>query len=197
SNSKAKSVESTSSNTKEPKQSWGSTISDASSSLIDRRPPRPSRGWHRRLSHLNFDYITFLVKHGLIRGLPKLKYQKDHLCSARALSKSKKQSHKPKAEDSIQEKLYLLHMDLCGPMRIQSINKRKYILVIVDDYSRTDNGNEFVNQTLEAYFKEVGISHQTFVARTPQQNGVVERRNRTLVEATRTMLIFSKDSLFL
>ncbi|GKA43592.1 retrovirus-related pol polyprotein from transposon TNT 1-94 [Tanacetum coccineum] len=73
---------------------------------------------------------------GLVRGLPKLKYQKDHLCSDYALGKRKKHSHKPKAEDIIQEKLYLLHMDLCGPMRIQSINGRKYILVIVDDYSR-------------------------------------------------------------
>ncbi|GJW06798.1 retrovirus-related pol polyprotein from transposon TNT 1-94 [Tanacetum coccineum] len=72
---------------------------------------------------------------GLVRGLPKLKYQKDHLCSACALGKSKKHSYKPKAKDSIQEKLYLLHMDLCEPMRIQSINGRKYILVIVDDYS--------------------------------------------------------------
>ncbi|GJU59770.1 retrovirus-related pol polyprotein from transposon TNT 1-94 [Tanacetum coccineum] len=76
------------------------------------------------------------------------------------------------------------------PMRIQSINGRKYILVI-------DNGTEFVNQTLRAYYEDVGISHQTSVARTPQQNGVVKRRNRTLVEAARTMLIFSKALLFL
>ncbi|GKD44366.1 retrovirus-related pol polyprotein from transposon TNT 1-94 [Tanacetum coccineum] len=92
--------------------------------------------WHRRLSYLNFNYITSLAEHDLVRGLPKLKYQKDHLCSACALGKSKKYSHKPKAEDSIQEKLYLLHMDLCEPMRIQSINGRKYILVIANDYSR-------------------------------------------------------------
>ncbi|GJU43155.1 retrovirus-related pol polyprotein from transposon TNT 1-94 [Tanacetum coccineum] len=158
--------------------------------------------------------------------LPKLKYQKDHLCSACALRKSKKHSHKPKAKDSIQEKLYQLHMDLCGPMRVQSINGRKYILVIVDDFSRftwvkflrskdevpefvikflkmiqvrmnatvrnirTDNGTEFVNQTLRAYYEEVRISHQTSVARTLQQNVVVERRNCSLVEAARTMLIF-------
>ncbi|GJU31422.1 retrovirus-related pol polyprotein from transposon TNT 1-94 [Tanacetum coccineum] len=124
-------------------------------------------------------------------------------------------------------------MDLCGPMRIQSINGRKYILVIVDDYSRftcvkflrsndeflafvikflkmiqvclnatvrnirTDNGTEFVNQTLRTYYEDVGISHQTPVARTPQQNVVVERQNRTLVEAARTMLIFSNALLFL
>ncbi|GJU11818.1 retrovirus-related pol polyprotein from transposon TNT 1-94 [Tanacetum coccineum] len=53
-----------------------------------------------------------------------------------ALGKSKKTSHQPKAEDTNQEKLYLLHMDLCGPMRVASINGKRYILVIVDDYSR-------------------------------------------------------------
>nr|GEU71172.1 retrovirus-related Pol polyprotein from transposon TNT 1-94 [Tanacetum cinerariifolium] len=80
--------------------------------------------------------INELAKQGLVRRLPKLKYQKYHLCSACALGKSKKHTHKPKAEDSIQEKLYMLHMDLCGPMRIESINRKKYILVIVDHYSR-------------------------------------------------------------
>ncbi|GJX89554.1 retrovirus-related pol polyprotein from transposon TNT 1-94 [Tanacetum coccineum] len=69
-------------------------------------------------------------------GLPKLKNEKDHLCYACSLRKSKKHTHKPKSEDFIQEKLYLLHMDLCGLMRIESINGKKYILIIVDDYSR-------------------------------------------------------------
>nr|GEZ75139.1 putative ribonuclease H-like domain-containing protein [Tanacetum cinerariifolium] len=62
---------------------------------------------------------------------------------------------------------------------------------------RTDNGTEFVNQTLRDYYEEVGISHETSVARSPQQNGVVERRNRTLIEAARTMLIYAQASLFL
>ncbi|GKE62311.1 retrovirus-related pol polyprotein from transposon TNT 1-94 [Tanacetum coccineum] len=62
---------------------------------------------------------------------------------------------------------------------------------------KIDNGTEFVNQTLRAYYEEVGMSHQTSVARTPQQNGVVERQNRTLVEVARTMLIFSKAPLHL
>ncbi|GJX58649.1 retrovirus-related pol polyprotein from transposon TNT 1-94 [Tanacetum coccineum] len=77
-----------------------------------------------------------LAKQGLVRGLPKLKFEKDHLCSACSLGKGKKASHKPKAVDTNQEKLYLLHMDLCGPMRVESINRKKYILVIIDDYSR-------------------------------------------------------------
>nr|GFC53428.1 integrase, catalytic region, zinc finger, CCHC-type, peptidase aspartic, catalytic [Tanacetum cinerariifolium] len=50
----------------------------------------------------------------------------------------------------------------------------------------TDNGTEFVNHTLQDYYEEVGISHETLAARSLQQNGVVERRNRTLIEAART-----------
>nr|GFB52900.1 retrovirus-related Pol polyprotein from transposon TNT 1-94 [Tanacetum cinerariifolium] len=189
--------------------------------------------WHRRLSHLNFGAINHLARQGLVRGLPKLKFKKDHLCSACAMGKSTKKTHKPKSEDTNQEKLYLLHMDLCGPMRVESVNEKKYILVIVDDYSRftwvkflrskdetpmfiikflkiiqvrlnvlvrrirTDNGTEFVNQTLRDYYEEVGISHETSVARSPQQNGVVERRNHKLIEAARTMLIYAQAPLFL
>nr|GEW36637.1 retrovirus-related Pol polyprotein from transposon TNT 1-94 [Tanacetum cinerariifolium] len=97
------------------------------------------------------------------------------------------------------------------PMRFESVNGKKYILVIVDDYSRftwvrlkvlvrrirTDNVIKFVNQTLCDYYEEVGISHETSVARSPQQNGVIERRNRTLIEAARTMLIYTQAPLFL
>nr|GEZ18313.1 hypothetical protein [Tanacetum cinerariifolium] len=72
--------------------------------------------WHRRLSHLNFGAINHLARQGLVRGLPKLKSKKHHLCSAYAMGKSKKKSHKPKSKDTNQEKLYLLHMDLCGLM---------------------------------------------------------------------------------
>nr|GEV15359.1 retrovirus-related Pol polyprotein from transposon TNT 1-94 [Tanacetum cinerariifolium] len=136
--------------------------------------------WHRRLSHLNFDAINHLARQGLVRGLHKLKFEKDHLCSACAMGK-------------------------------KSVNGKKYILIIVDDYSRfiwvkclrskdeapdfiikflkiiqvrlkvpicriqTDNRTEFVNQTLREYYEEVGISHETSVARSPQQNGVIER----------------------
>nr|GEW51614.1 retrovirus-related Pol polyprotein from transposon TNT 1-94 [Tanacetum cinerariifolium] len=92
--------------------------------------------WHRRLSHLNFGAINHLARQCYVRGLPKLKFEKDHLCSACAMGKSKKKSHKPKSEDTNQEKLYLLHMDLCRLIRVESVNGKKYVLVIVDDYSR-------------------------------------------------------------
>ncbi|GKF33425.1 retrovirus-related pol polyprotein from transposon TNT 1-94 [Tanacetum coccineum] len=81
-------------------------------------------------------------------------------------------------------------MDLCDPTREPTINGIKNIQVrlnaIVHNV-RTDNGTKFVNQTLHEFYENVGISHQTYVARTPQQNDVVERRNRTLVEAARTI----------
>nr|GFB41726.1 hypothetical protein [Tanacetum cinerariifolium] len=113
--------------------------------------------WHRRLSHLNFGAINHLARQGLVRGLPKLKIEKDHFCSACAMGKSTKKIHKPKFEDTNQEKLYLLRMDLCGPMRVKSVNGKKYILVrlnVLVRRIRTDNGTEFVNQTLQDYYEE-------------------------------------------
>ncbi|GJU39100.1 integrase, catalytic region, zinc finger, CCHC-type containing protein [Tanacetum coccineum] len=92
--------------------------------LLSKSSKTKSWLWHRRLSHLNFGTLNKLAKYGLARGLPRLKFQKDHLCSAFALGKSKKSSHKPKAEDTNQEKLYLLHMDLCDPMRVENINEK-------------------------------------------------------------------------
>nr|GEX82791.1 hypothetical protein [Tanacetum cinerariifolium] len=182
-----------------------------------------SQSWlrHQRLSHLNFTTINNLVKNNLVQGLPKMKFKKDHLCSACEQGKIHRKHHKSKTAFASNKPLYLLHMDLCGSMRVESINGKRYVLVVVDDYSlytwvffhhskdeasdliisfikktqvnlqlqvqrvRTDNGTEFKNKTLAKFFDEVGITQQFYVARTPQQNGVVERRNRTLVEAAR------------
>ncbi|GJW97328.1 retrovirus-related pol polyprotein from transposon TNT 1-94 [Tanacetum coccineum] len=144
--------------------SIGDMMASSPICLLSKATKTKSWLWHHRLSHLNFSVVNHLARHGLVRGLPRLKLEKDHLCSACVMGKSKKQSHKPKSEDTNQEKLYLLHMDLCGPMRVASVNGKKYILVIVDDYSRlnatvrnihTDNGTEFVNQTLRDYYEQL------------------------------------------
>nr|GEZ91665.1 retrovirus-related Pol polyprotein from transposon TNT 1-94 [Tanacetum cinerariifolium] len=163
--------------------------------------------WHQRLSHLNFDTINELARNDLVAGLPKFKYHKEHLCPSCEQGKSKRASHPPMPFPNSRQRLHILHMDLCGPMRIASINGKRYVLVIVDDYSRytwspviiirTDNDTEFKNQVLKEYFDTIGISHQMSSVRTPQLKGVVERRNRTLVEVARTMLIFSHAPLFL
>ncbi|GJS16536.1 retrovirus-related pol polyprotein from transposon TNT 1-94 [Tanacetum coccineum] len=213
------------------------SISDMAASspvcLMSKATSTKSWLWHRRLSHLNFGTINDLTRLDLVDGLPKFKYGNDHLCSTCERGKSKKASHLPKLVPSDHSKLELLHMDLCGPMRVASINGKKYILVIVDDFSRytwvyflrskdetpeiikkfiaqaqlnykakvckirTDNGTEFKNTSLKAHYEKLGIMQQFSIARTPQQNGVVERRNRTLVEAARTMLIFSRLPEFL
>ncbi|GKC30207.1 retrovirus-related pol polyprotein from transposon TNT 1-94, partial [Tanacetum coccineum] len=147
--------------------------------LLSKASKTKSWLWHRRLSHLNFGAINHLAENGLVRGLLKLKFEKDHLCSACAMGKSKKQIHKPKSEDTNQEKLYVLHMDLCGPMRVASINGKKYILVIVDDYSRFTWIIELsLSIKLCSYYESFSISQETSVARTPQQNGVVERKQQ-------------------
>ncbi|GJS73224.1 retrovirus-related pol polyprotein from transposon TNT 1-94 [Tanacetum coccineum] len=188
--------------------------------------------WHHRLSHLNFDTINLLSKNNIMTGLPKLKFVKDHLCFSCELGKAKRKSFHTKTTPSSKRRLQLLRTDLCGPMRVESINRKKYVLVIVDDYSRytwthflrskdetpavlidfltlvqrglhaqvrtvrTDKGMEFLNKTLHAYFAKEGIRHETSTARTPEQNGVVERQNRTLVEAARIMPSAAKTPLF-
>nr|GEV53283.1 putative ribonuclease H-like domain-containing protein [Tanacetum cinerariifolium] len=213
--------------------SLGNMMASSPTCLLSMTSKTKSWLWHRRLSHLNCGTINHLARHGLVRGLPKLKFKKDHMCFACTIGKSKKKPHKPKSEDTNQEKLYLLHMDLCGLMRVTNVNEIKYILVIVNDYSwftwvkclrsndkaskfkikflkmiqvrlktpvsqiRTDNGTGFVNQTLREYYEKVIISHETCVARSPQQNGVVERRHHTLIEAARTMVFYAKALLFL
>ncbi|KAJ9536381.1 LOW QUALITY PROTEIN: hypothetical protein OSB04_un000441 [Centaurea solstitialis] len=216
--------------------------------------------WHKRLSHLNFKTLNQLCINNLVTGLPDFRYTK-----TRASFKSKQIS-------SISSPLQLLHMDLFGPVNVQSIAGKKYTLVIVDEYSRytwvfflrsksdapeeiilfvrkmeklnnlsvrsrdangggsgdynirprprppifipvpvplnphrsrrgfpspfaslvrsirSDHGTEFKNSTLKTFFDRKGISQNFSSVRTPQQNGVAERRNRTLIEAARSML---------
>nr|GFB64323.1 Gag-Pol polyprotein [Tanacetum cinerariifolium] len=85
---------------------------------------------------LNFDTINDLAKNDLVSGLPKFKYHKEHLYPSCKQGKSKRASHPPKPVPNSRQRLHLLHMDLCGLMRIATINEKRYVLVIVDDYSR-------------------------------------------------------------
>nr|GEZ67131.1 hypothetical protein [Tanacetum cinerariifolium] len=143
--------------------------------------------WHRHLSHLNFDTINLLSKNDIVVGLPKLKFVKDHLYSSCELGKAKQKytwtyflRSKDETPDVLIDFLRLVQRGLHALVRIV----------------RTDKGTKFMNQTLHAYFASEGILHQTSVARTPEQNGVVERQNHTLVEAARTMLSAAKVPLF-
>nr|GEX02356.1 hypothetical protein [Tanacetum cinerariifolium] len=135
--------------------------------LMSKASKNKSWLWNRRLNHLNFDIINDLARKDLVRGLPRMKFEKDHLCSCRALM----------GRNTFRSSLMII-LDLHG-------------------FIHTKNGTEFVNQVLTEFYEKVSVFHQKLVLRTPQQNGVVERQNHILVEAARTMLIFSKALIFL
>nr|GEY43662.1 retrovirus-related Pol polyprotein from transposon TNT 1-94 [Tanacetum cinerariifolium] len=110
--------------------------SNSSTCLLAKASSSQSWLWHQRLSHLNFATINNLVKNDLVQGHPKMKFKKDHFCSACEQGKIHRKHHKSKTVFASNKPLYLLQMDLCGPMRVQSINGKQYVLVVVDDYSR-------------------------------------------------------------
>ncbi|GKE40286.1 retrovirus-related pol polyprotein from transposon TNT 1-94, partial [Tanacetum coccineum] len=197
---KTKIIESKNANHLEPNHTWGSNATNipSSFSLVMTGCPDCSLVQLDSGTAILQELWGMLAKDGLARGIPRLKFQKDHLCSACELGKSKKSSHQPKAEDTNQEKVYLLHMDLCGPMRVASINGKRYILVIVDDYSRFTwvrflRTKDVAPEAIIKCIKNI----QVRLNATVRNNDVVERQNRTLIEAARTMLVFSKALLFL
>ncbi|GJY76034.1 retrovirus-related pol polyprotein from transposon TNT 1-94 [Tanacetum coccineum] len=167
--------------------------------LLSKASKNKSWLWHCRLNHLNFGTINDLVRNDLVRGLPRLKFEKDHICSVCQLVKSKKHTHKPKAKNTIIKVLHTIHMDLCGPMRVQSINGKKYILVIVDDYSRftwvkflrsKDEAPEFVTKFLTQI--QVGLNKTVRFIRT--DNGT-EFVNQVLTEFYEKVGIFHQKSV--
>ncbi|GJX12557.1 putative ribonuclease H-like domain-containing protein [Tanacetum coccineum] len=183
-----------------------------------------SKLWHRRLGHVNFKNMNKLVKGHLVRGLPSKVFVNDHTCVTYKKDKQHKASYKAKLARTIRKPLELLHMDLFGPVSVESINKKKYCLVVTDDFSRfswvfflatkdetndilykfitglvnqlnykvkiirSDHRTEFKNHAMNEFYAKKRIKRKFSVARTPQQNGVAERKNRTLIEAARTML---------
>ncbi|GJR98424.1 retrovirus-related pol polyprotein from transposon TNT 1-94 [Tanacetum coccineum] len=137
--------------------------------------------WHRRLSHLNFGTINKLAKQVLVESINKKRYILVIVDDYSRFTWLKFLRTKDKASEIIIKYLKQAQVNLNATTR----------------YLRTNNGTEFLNQTLRKYTKDIRITHMTSTARTPKQNGVAERRNRMLVKAARTMLIFSKSPLFL
>ncbi|WVZ51645.1 LOW QUALITY PROTEIN: hypothetical protein U9M48_002767 [Paspalum notatum var. saurae] len=197
-------------------------VLDAEETLVCSLPPFGQ--WHRRLGHLSFDLLVRLSSVGLIRGLPKLRAEKDLVCHPYRPGKMVAASHIPVSQVMTSYPGELLHMDTVGPARVASVSGKWYVLVVVDDFSRfswvffmefkdeefgfvrdlvlrlrneshkamrairSDNGGEFRNSRFENFCRDLGLEHQFSSPYTPPQNGVVERKNRTLVEMARTML---------
>ncbi|GJR67869.1 retrovirus-related pol polyprotein from transposon TNT 1-94 [Tanacetum coccineum] len=180
--------------------SLGDMMTSSPICLLSKASKTKSWLWHRRLSHLNFGAINHLARHGLVRGLPKLKFEKDHLCSACAIGKSKKKPPNLNLKTPIKKNSIFctwIFVDQYVSQVLMERSTSSSLLMITFDLHGLNNGTEFVNQTLREYYEKVDISHETYVAPSPQKNDVVERRNHKLIEATRTMLIYAKASLFL
>ncbi|GJW49724.1 retrovirus-related pol polyprotein from transposon TNT 1-94 [Tanacetum coccineum] len=151
--------------------------------------------WQMRLGHANIRLIQLLASKELVRNLPKLKFDQ-HFCDACKIRKQAHASHKSKNIVSTTRCLELLHMDLFSPSAVRSYGGNLYTLVksitilgcpIVS--LRADHGIEFDNEVQFGEFCNAnGITHNFSAPRTPQSNGVVERKNRTLQEMSRTML---------
>ena len=165
--------------------------------------------------------------------MPKLGKESNGKCEPCQLGKQLKISHKKVPDVNTSKVLELLHMDLMGPIQVESLNGKRYIFVCVDDFSRfswvnflreksdtfdafktlcmklcvekdcgigkivrirSDHGKQFENAMYDEFCKSKGIAHEFSAPKTPQQNGVVERKNRSLSEMARAMLNSKKLS---
>ncbi|GJU35588.1 putative ribonuclease H-like domain-containing protein [Tanacetum coccineum] len=163
-----------------------------------------SKLWHRRIGHLNFKTMNKLVKGNLVRGLPSKRFENDETCVACQKGKQHKASCKTKTENSISLPLHLLYMDLFGLTFVKSLMKKMYCLVVTDNYSRFTwvfflATKDETSGILKSFITGIEnlVDHKVKVKvisvdGTPQQNRVAKRRNRILIEATKTMLANSK-----
>ena len=179
--------------------------------------------WHQRLGHVSFQTLDKMQKAGLVESLPSF-HVNNSICEVCQLGKQARSPFPSESTWRAKEKLQLLHADLGGPMRTQSVGGSRYYLLIIDDFSRfswiyflkekseaaenfmrfkiwvenqteckikairTDNGTEFVSKKFKEILSTAGIQHQLTVPYSPQQNSVVERKNRTVIEMTRCLL---------
>nr|GEX24882.1 hypothetical protein [Tanacetum cinerariifolium] len=195
--------------------------------LFTKATTNESNLWHRRLAHINFKTINKLVKSNLVRGLPTKVFENDNTCVACMKGKQPRAFCKTKPVSSVDQPLYMQHMDLFRSTFVKSPNKKSYCLVITNDNSRltwvfflatkdetspilktfitglenqfslkvkvirSDNETKFKNHNLNQFCRMKGIKKEFSVPRTPQQNGITERKNKTLIEAARTKPAYS------
>nr|GFA86562.1 retrovirus-related Pol polyprotein from transposon TNT 1-94 [Tanacetum cinerariifolium] len=159
---------------------------NSSTCLLAKASSSQSWLWHQRLSHLNFATINNLVKNKLVQGLPKMKFEKDHLCSACEQGEIHRKHYKSKMAFASNKPLHLLHMDLCSPMRVESINGKRYVLVVVDDYSRYTwvfflHSKDEASDVIISFIKKTQVNLQLQVQRVQTDNGT-EFKNKTLAK---------------
>lgn len=186
----------------------------------------PLQEWHERFGHLNEKDLKNLIRHQKVEGINIKAEEELPVCETCIKGKQTQKSY-AKSETKSEEILDLIHTDVCGPMRVESLAGSRYFVTFIDDKSkwceiyfmkkksevpekfkeykamverntgkkikivRSDNGLEYVSHYLNDFLKQEGIKHELTVEYTPQQNGVAERKNRTLVEMARCMMLQS------
>ena len=187
------------------------------------RAPTDSSRWHSRLGHVNIETMKVMISKGLVVGLPDITIEKE-TCASCLLGKQTRKPFPQSTSYRATHLLELVHGDLCGPITPQTPGGKRYVFVLIDDFSRymwtifiqrkseafskfkifkklteqetkatiktfrSDRGGEFLSQEFTSYCETHGIVRHTTTTYSPQQNGVVERRNRTLLEMTRSLL---------
>lgn len=179
-----------------------------------------STKWHARLGHIGVETMKLMINKGLVMGMPSITIEKE-TCMSYLLGKQTRQPFPQKTSYRATQTLELIHEDLCGPITPPTLGHKRYVFVIIDDYSRymwviflkekseafekfktlvevetratiktfrTDRGGEFISHEFQAFCEKYGIQRHLTSPYSPQQNGVVERRNRILLEMTRSLL---------
>nr|GEU55638.1 zinc finger, CCHC-type [Tanacetum cinerariifolium] len=179
--------------------------------------------WHARLGHLNFESLRSMAQRDLVHGIPAIRHT-TQFCDVCLIGKHSRAPFPKKAKVRSTLPLDLVYGDLCGPISPQTPSGKKYIFLLVDDYSRymwvyilsmkdqafdtfkeykktienelrttlkmlrTDRGGEFTSNEFTQYCKQNGIARQLTAPYSPQKNGVVERRNKTIMSTIRCMM---------
>ncbi|KAL8145114.1 hypothetical protein AgCh_003359 [Apium graveolens] len=179
--------------------------------------------WKSRLGHVNFKAMALMSAENMVHRLPRIS-QPSYACSGCLMSKQARRPFPSQSSYSAKNALELVHGDLCGPITPSTPAGNRYILRLVDDFSRvmwiyllknkneafdafkrfrslvesgpekkiksfrSDRGGKFMSKDFLAYCEENGINRQFTAPYSPQQNGVVERRNRTMMEMARSLL---------
>ncbi|WJX25548.1 hypothetical protein P8452_14576 [Trifolium repens] len=143
--------------------------------------------WHQKLGHLNLKGMKKVISLEAIRGIPKLRIVEGKVCGECQIGKQIRMSHPMLEHQTTSKVLELLHMDLMGPMQVESLGgKREKGSNVVR--IRSDHGREFENSKFDEFCAAEGIKHEYSSPITPQQNGIIERKNRTIQESARVML---------
>ncbi|KAG8472383.1 hypothetical protein CXB51_035319 [Gossypium anomalum] len=155
-----------------------------------------SKLWHQRLGHANFKSMAQMVSKEMVENFTKT-VQSEDVCEVCQMGKQARLPFPTNTTWRASSKLELVHSDVCGPMRTESLSGNRYFILFIDDCCkiktiRSDNGTEYTSAQFQSLCKDAGIKHQLTNVYTPQQNGVSERKNRSLMDMARCLL-FEKN----